>query len=89
MCSSDLLHLPSDPAIDPQRQADAYGSSVMACLAVRECTGITVWNYSDAESWIPGEFPGFGEASIFDDALAPKPAFERMRQILWWDLRAR
>lgn len=83
------VHLPSDPAVDPQAQADAYGSSVMACLAVRECTGITTWNYSDAESWIPGEFPGFGEASIFDGALAPKPSFERIRQLLWWDLRAR
>ena len=82
-------HLPSDPAVDPQAQADAYGSAVMACLAVRECTGITTWNYADSESWIPGEFPGFGEASIFDAALAPKPAFERIRQLLWWDLHAR
>lgn len=83
------LHQPSDPAVDPQAQADAYGSAVMACLAVRECTGITTWNYADAESWIPGEFPGFGEASIFDGALRPKPAYERIRQLLWWDLRAR
>lgn len=83
------VHLPSDPAVDPQAQADAYGSAVMACLAVRECIGITTWNYADSESWIPGEFPGFGEASIFDGALAPKPAFERIRQLLWWDLRAR
>ncbi|MEY3361595.1 MAG: hypothetical protein RL531_1314 [Actinomycetota bacterium] len=83
------LQLPSDPATGPQSQADAYGSAVMACLAVRECTGITTWNYSDAVSWIPGEFPGFGEASIFDAELRPKPAYERIRQLLWWNLRAR
>ncbi|MFM8971355.1 MAG: endo-1,4-beta-xylanase, partial [Actinomycetota bacterium] len=33
------LRLPTDPSSDPQRQADAYGSAVMACLAVPECTG--------------------------------------------------
>lgn len=83
------LQLPSDPTTGPQQQADAYGSAVMACLAVRECTGVTTWNYSDAESWIPGEFPGFGEASIYDAELRPKPAYERIRQLLWWNLRAR
>lgn len=80
---------PSDPAVDPQRQADAYGSAVMACLGVPTCTGITTWNYADSESWIPGEFPGWGEASIYDAALAPKPALDRIRKLLWWDLRAR
>ena len=83
------LRLPSDPAVDPQRQADAYGSAVMACLAIPRCTGITTWNYADSESWIPGEFPGWGEASLFDDALAPKPAVERVRNLLWWNLHAR
>ncbi|MFM7270143.1 MAG: endo-1,4-beta-xylanase [Actinomycetes bacterium] len=83
------LRLPSDPVADPQRQADAYGSAVMACLAVSRCTGITTWNYADSESWIPGEFPGWGEASIYDGSLAPKPAVDRIRKLLWWNLRAR
>lgn len=83
------LRLPSDPAIDPARQADAYGSAVMACLAVPRCTGITTWNYADSESWIPGEFPGWGDASIYDGSLAPKPAVGRIRNLLWWNLRAR
>ena len=84
-----MLFRSSDPAVDPQRQADAYGSAVMACLAVPRCTGITTWNYADSESWIPGEFPGWGEASLFDGALAPKPAVERVRNLLWWNLHAR
>ena len=83
------LRLPSDPAVDPQRQADAYGSAVMACLAIPRCTGITTWNYADSESWIPGEFPGWGEASLYDGTLAPKPAVERVRNLLWWNLHAR
>jgi len=56
-------------------QADDYAAVASACVSVRGCTGITTWGIHDAESWVPGTFPGFGSALLFDDQWAAKPAY--------------
>jgi endo-1,4-beta-xylanase len=56
-------------------QASNYRSMVEAARAVPECTAFVLWGLSDAHSWIPETFPGFGHAHVLDAALAPKPAF--------------
>ncbi len=79
------LILPSD-ADDLGRQADAYDNAIMACLGVAECDTIVFWGWRDDDSWIEAEFPGFGDALLFDRAGRPKPVYTRLRGVLWWNL---
>ncbi|UED86584.1 endo-1,4-beta-xylanase [Streptomyces profundus] len=58
------------------RQADQYEAVVGACVAVSGCTGVTIWGFSDADSWVPGTFPGEGAALPWDDNYQPKPAYD-------------
>jgi endo-1,4-beta-xylanase len=55
-------------------QANVYSQLMQDCLAVPRCVDFTVWEYTDAYSWVPGYFAGEGSADIYDDNLAPKPA---------------
>ncbi|GGN99193.1 hypothetical protein GCM10010112_92780 [Actinoplanes lobatus] len=72
----------SDPAgtvattADLDSQARVYGQVVAACLSVPRCRSVTTWGFTDAYSWIPGGYPGWGAADLFDaDRVAkPKPA---------------
>jgi endo-1,4-beta-xylanase len=75
------MTLPSTSAKLSQ-QASNYANVVNACLAVRGCTGITVWEFSDAFSWVPGAFSGQGAADLYDQSIAPKPAFTSVQQAL-------
>ncbi|MCX5390860.1 endo-1,4-beta-xylanase [Streptomyces sp. NBC_00094] len=67
------MTLPATEAKLAQQKAD-YGSVLRACLAVTRCAGVTVWGFTDADSWIPDFFPGQGAATPYDENLAPKPA---------------
>ena len=64
------------------RQAEWYRDMTEACLAVRRCVGITVWDYTDKYSWIPAFFPGEGAALPWDEELRPKPAYFALREAL-------
>ncbi len=57
-------------------QADYYRQVVAACVAASACVGITVWGYTDKYSWVPYSFPGEGAAALYDQSLAPKPAYD-------------
>ncbi|WP_243741082.1 endo-1,4-beta-xylanase [Streptomyces sp. 8K308] len=57
------------------RQATQYAGVVQTCLAISNCGGITVWGFSDADSWIPGVFDGQGAACLYDANYVAKPAF--------------
>jgi endo-1,4-beta-xylanase len=72
------------PATDEKlaEQATWYGDLTKACLAVRRCVGITVWDYTDKYSWIPAVFPGEGAALPWDEQLRPKPAYFALRDAL-------
>lgn len=56
-------------------QASVYAQLMQDCIAVRACVDFTVWEYTDKYSWIPGFFKGQGAADIYDENLAPKPAY--------------
>ncbi|MBO2448833.1 endo-1,4-beta-xylanase [Actinomadura barringtoniae] len=73
--------LPADSA-KLSTQAAWYSDVTKACLAVSRCVGITVWDYTDKYSWIPGVFPGQGAALPYDENLAPKPAYAALRTAL-------
>ncbi|MFC4504678.1 MULTISPECIES: endo-1,4-beta-xylanase [Streptomyces] len=64
------------------QQAEWYGDLTRACLAVRRCVGITVWDYTDKYSWIPAFFPGQGAALPWDEEFARKPAYYAIRDAL-------
>ncbi|MCC3654207.1 endo-1,4-beta-xylanase [Streptomyces sp. S07_1.15] len=61
------------------RQAVEYKAVTDACTAVARCEGITVWGFSDADSWVPGWFEGEGAACPYDEEYEPKPAYYAMK----------
>ncbi|GAA5039521.1 endo-1,4-beta-xylanase [Thermocatellispora tengchongensis] len=68
------MDLPRTAAKDAQ-QANDYTRVVEACLAVSRCVGITVWDFSDKQSWVPSVFPGQGAALPYDENYNKKPAY--------------
>lgn len=68
---------------DVQAKQNSYwAQSLQACLAVRRCISYTVWGFGDAYSWVPGVFPGEGAANLYDEALAPKPQYTVLQDVL-------
>jgi endo-1,4-beta-xylanase len=57
------------------RQASDYTTIVNDCLVVTRCVGVSVWGFTDLDSWIPATFPGQGSADLFDADIKPKPAY--------------
>ena len=60
---------------DLAAQAAVYRNVLSACQANSHCTALLTWGVSDANSWIPGFYPGFGAALLFDQQYRPKPAY--------------
>ena len=73
------MQLPSDSAKLTQQAAD-YKAVMSACLAVSRCVGVTVWGFTDSDSWIPSTFPGQGAATPYDENYAPKPAYHAIAE---------
>ncbi|ELS55604.1 putative endo-1,4-beta xylanase [Streptomyces viridochromogenes Tue57] len=75
------MRLPADSA-KLARQAADYEAVMNACLAVSRCVGVTVWGFTDSDSWIPDTFPGEGAATPYDENYAPKPAYHAIAEAL-------
>lgn len=56
-------------------QAEEYYNSTASCVQTDGCIGITVWDFDDQYSWIPGTFPGQGYADIYNADFTRKPAY--------------
>ncbi|KDQ07818.1 glycoside hydrolase family 10 protein [Botryobasidium botryosum FD-172 SS1] len=67
------------------QQAKDYKAAVDACLGVKRCVGITVWQVTDALSWVPSTFPGQGAPLLYDEKLKPKPAYDAFQNALLLD----
>ena len=63
-------------------QARGFGMLLRAALRTSGCASFTVWGFCDRYSWIPGWFPGHGEATLFDERYAPKYAYEELHDQL-------
>jgi endo-1,4-beta-xylanase len=72
---------------DRRRQADIYREMLDDCLAVPACRSFTVWGFTDRYSWIPATQPGFGAATLLDENLDPKPAYDAVARALRDDAR--
>lgn len=71
---------PSDEQLT--EQADYYARFLDICLLAENCTEFRTWGFTDAESWVPGEFEGEGAALIFDENYEPKPAYDALVESL-------
>ncbi|KAK7053644.1 beta-xylanase [Favolaschia claudopus] len=69
------MTLPETAALRAQQQTD-YQTVISACKAVAGCVGVTIWDYTDKYSWIPGVFSGQGAALPWDANLVRKPAYD-------------
>ncbi|KAH9917921.1 endo-beta-1,4-glucanase [Epithele typhae] len=69
------MTLPETAALLEQQQKD-YQTVVAACQAVPGCVGITLWDFTDEFSWVPGTFPNMGAACPWDANLVRKPGFD-------------
>ncbi len=56
-------------------QATTYQNVFAACQAAPNCTGFLTWGFTDAYSWIPSTYPGYGAALPLDANYQPKPAY--------------
>ncbi|KAK1585419.1 family 10 glycosyl hydrolase [Colletotrichum navitas] len=65
-----------------QQQAEDYASVVQTCVDHDKCVGVVVWQFTDKYSWVPGSFPGAGDACLFDNAMQPKPAYAAVSKVL-------
>ena len=75
------MALPSDSTKLAQQAAD-YKAVMNACVAVARCAGVTVWGFTDSDSWVPSTFPGEGAATPYDENYAPKPAYHAIAEAL-------
>ena len=57
-----------------QTQKAVYHAMTAACVAESACHGVTFWGFTDAHSWIYGQY-GPDAPLLFDAQYAPKPAF--------------
>ncbi|KAK0384413.1 hypothetical protein NLU13_8500 [Sarocladium strictum] len=58
-----------------QQQATDYGNVIRACALTEKCIGVTTWGLTDAHSWIPSTFSGYGDALPWDSNYQKKPAY--------------
>jgi endo-1,4-beta-xylanase len=75
------MQLPATQAKLTQQAAD-YKAVMNACVALARCTGVTVWGFTDSDSWIPDTFPGQGAATPYDENYRPKPAYHAIAEAL-------
>lgn len=69
------MTLPETAALLEQQKAD-YQTVISACKAVKGCVGVTLWDFTDKFSWIPGTFSGQGAACPWDSNLVRKPGYD-------------
>lgn len=69
------IRTPGATQAELNAQTQGYTTVVSACLAVSACEAIVVWGLNDGESWIPGTFPGYGSALLFDDSFGRKATY--------------
>jgi len=61
------------------QQAEIYRQLAVACANEPACTGLFVWGFTDAHSWVDGTFGGTNLPCLFDEDLNRKPAYEGLR----------
>ncbi|EEA22369.1 hypothetical protein TMatcc_008189 [Talaromyces marneffei ATCC 18224] len=68
------MTLPDTSALQAQQSTD-YQTTTTACVQTKGCVGITIWDFTDKYSWVPGTFSGQGDACPWDSNYNKKPAY--------------
>ncbi len=70
-------------AISLGAQAQLYHDVAQACLQeAGVCQALILWGFTDRYSPIPGVYPHFGSATIFNASIQPKPAYNMLMEAL-------
>ncbi|KAH8912531.1 glycoside hydrolase [Coniochaeta sp. PMI_546] len=75
------LQLPATAQNLAQQSAD-YRTSVGACMQVKRCVGVTVWDFYDPFSWVPSVFTGYGDATLWFANFTKHPAYNGVVEAL-------
>ncbi|WAR56372.1 hypothetical protein PtB15_7B220 [Puccinia triticina] len=84
-----IVNQGDDPTVpkDFKQNLERFTKEGMTCFAgyiqqVRGCVSVTTWGVTPKDSWIGHNnvFPGFGEATLFDNDFKPTPAMEALIQ---------
>lgn len=75
------INTPAD-ASELASQAEIYGDLIQIVLDYSNVDTFLVWGVTDKYSWIPDFFSGQGAALLFDEAYAPKPAYNTLKNKL-------
>ncbi len=62
------------------RQKAVYKAIASTCLASPACNGFSTWGFTDEHSWVYAFFGAPDAPLPFDAALAPKPAYDGLRE---------
>lgn len=77
------LSAPTTAMLETQKaRYSAITSAYLRVVPTDLQGGITVWGLNDGDSWIPGEFNRSDWPLMFDDNIAPKPAYFGMNDAL-------
>ncbi|MGH7619284.1 MAG: endo-1,4-beta-xylanase, partial [Gemmatimonadaceae bacterium] len=76
------VRTPGATAAELTAQQQGFANVTSACLAVPACEAIVSWGLNDGESWVPGTFPGYGQALLFDDSYARKATYTAVANAL-------
>lgn len=71
------IKMPVDAA-KLEMQKEGYQKVVAACVKVKACVGITVWDFYDPFSWVPDVFPGQGASLLWFEDFTKHPAYDGM-----------
>lgn len=74
------VRLPDSTATSLQAQAALYGKLATICAQQPACKLFQVWGVTDKYSWVPGQFPGYGWALLWDANYQKKPAYNSVVQ---------
>lgn len=69
------MQLPSDNNKLAQQSTD-FKNTVGSCAETDGCVGLTIWDWTDKYSWVPGMFNGYEDACPWDKNLQKKTAYD-------------
>ncbi|KAK0747370.1 glycoside hydrolase superfamily [Apiosordaria backusii] len=75
------LQMPAN-ATNLAQQKEAYKNAVGACVQVKGCVGVTIWDFYDPFSWVPYVFPGEGAPLLWFEDWSKHPAYYGVQEAL-------
>jgi endo-1,4-beta-xylanase len=71
--------------LTPEKEAEqtaSYAKLLEIALDEPNAGSFIMWGYSDKRSWIPGAFPGYGFAHLYDREDKPKPVYGKLKELI-------